>query len=1225
MCKRYLSPTIVFLVACVALSPAEAGAPKPFKVDGHTYVPVGKHGGGAYTIRLSLAPPKGQKKLKGFGILFAGNRSGEGYWLSATEKEWELLRRKGSARDKIAAGKTNSILAGKRVEVRIKKHPWLLAIAFNGRVVCEVPVDSQSGGLVAVDASRSSPASPPLIQDLSELNFSEQFMRAEDELDLKKSKVWKIHAGKWQIHSVRENVEILNVEKLPEGRKPQINRSPNPFSVSGFAKKTGLIHTGKWFWDDYKVSISVRNRGADAIGLAFNISDPKNYFLLRWENNSGYFKPTPMELVEVKNGKNAVIHEVWVNGQRDEWFNLAVRTCGTRVQVFLDEAEIMDLRNDRIIGGGIGLYVEGGSEKSMAYFDDVRARTLKRIDFTDPQLIDNWPVERSGKWEPKSVDRQRRPSQVAPRLKSKNGVLVFGTKAWPAPVIQAKIPVPNGSQKTGFLLGADHAGNGRFRVTVGRVGKNLSLAIEDQSGGKTKKLAFCEDIPVSDRKRVTLEVDATREGEINVCLDDTLQLRTVRAVPAGGKAGIFAQNAKGVSFEGLRVLFAREEDKERLPAEETFKDDPYMKHWSSAQGSWWPAGEGEEGFWHVGDFYGRSDVEIPLKEGVIFVYAAKEISRVGGYALVQKRMTANDSAFYRLTLLRKGQKVAEADVKSDKAPDGKIVFHKHDRYLWVTVGTKQLFCFRDPDPLPETKVAVSGISADDLAALEIHRYQVRDEYFEQATSDWLTVGRWDVTTRFTCDPRWSHMACMTDAAGVLMSKFEYEGDLTVEAFMGMRMHPGGPHYPRVGDLNLAFARNIRELSSGYSFVVAGWDEFWSERATYLMKGTTQLAYCGERLLPAMRRPGERKRVINVPWIRGGRDVHGAWYYVKARKQRGELDFYVDNHQAYRFHDPQPIEKVRPAVWTYNAWIVVARIKISYQRRVIPGRLIAPPQQQKSTGLPAGCKLVSETHPGFSEGFEGKDSVWQTSDKEQGGQPEIVPRGENAGNCLRVTNISTGGSSGVDAPVKDHKIDARLVHKLQFDYRMSRHSKINLYLDIGGRRYFVGMTGPEESDTKLHRLGFIDAETDGKWHSATFELGAVYRDALKNSSEEPESHKIQKLAFGNLHPGLLAGGVGGNPMGARYFLDNFAIRSVGGSHFTAKLSNEKKPDSQILAVVDQKPDTVPARPGSLDQKELASGLWYCHTRIKPAKGRASAVQHFPFLVTPARISLKPVFL
>ena len=887
----------------------------------------------------------------------------------------------------------------------------------------------------------------------------------------------------------------------------------------------------------------------------------------------------------------------------------------------------MDVVNDHCLGGGAGLYVEGGEEEHCAFFDDFAVKTIDRIDYTNDPWITRHARAVEGKWRAETVLRPGWPPSKAPALSNYSGELRLAEDSWPAPRLSVTVPVPTKSTRFGFIAGMRQSHNRRYVVTLGRSGDRLYLGVEEEGRRAQGRLASCKDVPLPAGRTLELCADFTRPEQVAVYVDGVLQLRTRIARPADGAAAFFARRAAGVAFPDLTVAFSRHEDIESPPKSSVYQKDPFMKHWASPQGAWWPVADKPDEFWHVGDCYGRTEVEVPLDENVELILAATAVTRDAGYALVQEKSTAEGAPpLCGVRLLRLGTEVAEGLVDRDQASEKSVVLHRDGAYVWLTAGGKEVFSFRDPEPLPGTRAALKGLKAKDLGKVKVRRYNVRDEYFERAPADWHAVGDWKVRNRFTCDPRWSHMVASTQSSAILFNKFQYEGDCTVETYMGMRMRADAMgSYPRIGDMNLALTRAPLDLAGGYSFVLAGWDPFWGERDTYLLKGAGRMAATTERLLPGARRPGEQRRIIPVPWISGGRDIHGAWYFIKARKQGGKIDFCVDNHQAYTWQDPDPIQRFSPAIWTYDAQVVVARHTVSYQKRIVPGRLVDPPAPARSvvTPDPAAPALVSTTHPGFLDDFEGGPRGWSTSEEDLGGEPAIVSRVHGRGHSLRVTNVGAGGTFAVTAPVAGLSLQAANIHKLQFDYRMEPEVKVNVYFQLEGQRYFVRLTGPEDSGAIQRRLGSVPVSADGKWHTVEFDLGAALRSVSDEAADNDSA--LKSMVFGNLHKGLLGAGLGGNPIGARYWLDNVQVISEGANSFNFQLPpvvSELQPTVALVAI-DAQPDTTPTEIGALEHADLKPGLWYCHGRLKLPDGRLSATGHLPFYVSPAELKVEQV--
>jgi hypothetical protein len=1207
--------------------------------DGRTYVVIGECREPWYSIRLPLTPPPGQAQLQGVSVVFGAAPQGrtgiQGYRLDADAKGWELLSIRGAGRRTVARGRASAFPSAAPVTLLIKRRDLLLTVALDGRMLAEVADAEHFAGLVAVDPVKSAPGGEPAIQTISRLYFEDSFMRPQDDLTLAP---WAVEGGQWRLHSVREDVEDMDLRTAPEPKQPQSERSVNPFCVSAYAEKSGLLTTGYWFWDDVQASISLRDPGTRAAGLAFNVRSPDDFFLLRWENGAETVKPTCVQLLRIRAGKTEELAAAWVNGQRDQWYTLGVRTCGRRIQALLDQAVIMDVRSKESLGGKIGLYVEGGDAAHEAFFDDVVVRSISGYDYDDEAWLKNHVASRDGDWESQRVERPSAPANFAAVLRSRAGRMVVGHDGWPAPLLSARVSAPGVGQRIGFEAGLGGSRGEPYRVTLAQEKDGPRLAVSRIASAGEQELASCRDFALPKGGTIELKADLTHPGEMNVYLDGQLRLHVVRGEAGAGGVALFAQQFSGAEFRDLRVAFERDEDLERPPAKEIFRDDPFMKHWSSPQGAWWPVEGRADAWWHVGDFYGRSEVEIPLDPRVLFVHAATDVGPNGGYALVQEKARISEQDGFKLRLLRQGQEVASALVVPSASEPSKLVpvketlvsgtravvltnsgspklvLVRETPYIWVTVNGQEVLAFRDPAPLTGTKVSLSGMTADELGKLQLRRYHVRDYYFEEAPADWYQVGKWKVTTRFSCDPRWSFMTALATQNAALFNKFRYAGDVTLEAYMGTRMgtQAQAGRYPRIGDFNLALCREMLDLNGGYNFIVCGWDPFWSDRDTYLLKAGKEVAQTTERLLPNARRENTQDRVIPVPWISGGRDVHGAWYYIKARKCGGELSSYVDNHLAYSYNDPDPLQQFDPAIWTYGTQIVVARVKISYQKKVIPGRLVAPPAPEDTPSQPEvpAPLITSETHPGFFDDFEGGQRGWHTYAGQQGAALRIARAAPaSRGQCLQVTNPGTGGLMEAIAPLADARIrpaDARLV---AFDYRVPSDVKVNLFFKVAGQYYYVHMTGPDEADAFFRRLGELPVQADGKWHRAEFPLAASYRRAGGDLKALVES-----AVFGNLHRGLLQAGIGGNGPGATYYIDNFEVVSAGSADFRAACREaDVGKNGKVASAVDEQRATVPSQQRPLERQSLASGEWFCHARVTREDGKVSAVAHLPFLV------------
>jgi hypothetical protein len=267
---------------------------------GADYLAVGECAEPLYSVRLSLAPLPGSDSMERLAVLFGARRDGTGYRFTAGPDGWRLDALGADGAESLAEGPNPGLPGSRTIELVLKRREWLLTVALDGRVLAEVADGRFFGGIVAVDPSLCGPGGEMVVQPVSRLFFEDGFMRPQDDLSLGQ---WKVATGQWELHSVREDADDMNIERVNEERKPQSDRSANPFCISAYAPgESGLLTTGYWFWDDLDACIALRDEGAKALGFAFNVRGPDDLFLLRWENGSPVPGPTRISQLRVKDG-----------------------------------------------------------------------------------------------------------------------------------------------------------------------------------------------------------------------------------------------------------------------------------------------------------------------------------------------------------------------------------------------------------------------------------------------------------------------------------------------------------------------------------------------------------------------------------------------------------------------------------------------------------------------------------------------------------------------------------------------------------------------------------------------------------------------------------------------------------------------------------------------------------------------------------------------------------
>ncbi len=792
----------------------------------------------------------------------------------------------------------------------------------------------------------------------------------------------------------------------------------------------------------------------------------------------------------------------------------------------------------------------------------------------------------------------------------------------------------SGTGTARYVLGDPAGGAWRFDATVtpaaaGLVGllygwcdeANYGAAVWDPSGtvslvevadGEKTVLGSATDTLLTGAPEV-LSLDLLEPGQLQVRRGDRLVLRAAREgeLPAG-RLGLTTTGA-GAGFEGLRLRQWVTQFSELEVDNDVFANDPFMLNWASTLADWYPAGGpennpawavppreradeatgGPEQFWHKGDFLGAYRLSLPVGRGPLAVLlnapfeawdpllarAAEDgpVTGVGPGAGEGYAVTLNDGAAEGapawVGLYRDGLEVGRAELPADSE---QFEVHHDGTVTWVAAAGADLIVHHDPAPPAGTRVALWLARPGALWDVRAARTNVLDEVFEAAPADWLEQGDWTVTNRFTCMPTWSHMTGLArDSLAALWSKYGFTGDTTIEYYAGSRMQSDlAYYYPRVGEFNLTFAAPPGDLADGISLMPAAWDPGWTGRHTLLAQGERTLAETFRPLAPSTRE-NTGSRQVPVPFVASGRDVHGAWYYLKARRLGERVEGYFDNVKVLEATAPATGGD-RLAFWTQDNEIVISRVRVTFTERVVPRRLLSmdrilPPAPEAST---LQAKLAGQ--PSLAYDWVGSRQGWQPRTARRG--LTVEPQTRDGRSFLLVTNRLPGDTFEVVAPL-DYKpatatpgfrlralpetgvgldpfwqrrlddgslepttdgaaaLDLQRAAHLAFDYALAPATKVNLYLTIGGQRYFVPLSGPRESSPLLRRLGEPrePVVADGEWHRFHLNLGPALRNALGSRPA-----MLTDLSFGAEHEGYLRAGFGGNPAGAWYALANFEL-------------------------------------------------------------------------------------
>jgi hypothetical protein len=1131
------------------------------EIDGRQYTVLTKARHDHFQLTLSLA--KGERPAVGLDLVFAARDPGNYARLLWAEDDLQFTLTE--------AGRTRvlttqdvpfppSLRNGGTLVLRREPHRVELIAA--GQRVCRFLAPGfGSGGVAVRDAGGRAGIADVAYQRVEPIAFGDDFMRTEEEG--KNLGLWKPASGDWHMYSVMERIEANPDARIREGHEPAADRSPNPFCLSGSGEDGAYILTGQPFWYDYRVGVSVRSMDSE-FGLLFGATDENNCWLARWRLHSLGVKPNLLELVRRENGKEQVVASAQVVGRARSWYRLEAIAMGSRIDVLVDGVSVIAHRDDRSVGGRIGLYAKGADE---TLFDDVSLASVPTVALDDATEYGTARRVVAGEWQVEGVGQDLR--EVATTGRREQALLAFGYDHWSARAFRAEATVEK-KATAALVLGLRDDKN-YLRAELDPRDEEARL-VQVQDGRETTLAKARVDVP-DGTSRLFVDVDAGKH--VRFFVNGTLVVR--QAVPEApvGPVGLGASGKGTVRFGNVQAFASLERDWEHQVDIERFANDPFMQGWASPRYAWILAPGSDpahfpQRYIHKGDFYGACRISLPVDDGIRLSFGGDSVDDTKRYELALHVRSPKEGS---LVLTRDGNEVAQAqfvpgerktlpgqqivDEKIGalpKTPDtvsyGTLTLQRDGDEIWADIDGKELLALHEDKPLTGRTVTLDVPRPIDLLHVSTVRAQERDYLFEKAATDWVQVGTWEVTNRFACDPRWSHMNGRGKGTAALWNKLDFSGDFTLEYYAGMRMRQGEMHegaakmyYPRVGDINVAFNAQNMDLFSGYNVILQAWDPMWTEMWSRFMRRGEIIDKTDRQLIPRGRHSRPTARIVEVAWDPGGRPVHGAWYFVKIRKTGGRFDVSFDNVPVFSVTDRDPLAGRRIALWTQHNSIVIARAKIGYRQESRPTpKVDVAPTAETRAAVPVPYRLRGLTHPGLSVDFEQDMGGLVPYAGDQSAELKLVPRPKGKGQALRLENLFAGGDFGVVLPVD--RIDGTRLSEIEFDYAIPKEAKLNLYVSLVERpeeRWFVTLSGPDTGGPNLHRLGaFADADADGRWHHASFDLGSALRQALPYAGPL----HIRSLTIGMLHEGYLNAGLGGNPQGSTWYLDNLALRSHG---------------------------------------------------------------------------------
>lgn len=729
------------------------------------------------------------------------------------------------------------------------------------------------------------------VQTAGEIYATDNFMRTKEE-----EAAWRVQDGEWET-DWRDNPAL----------------SANAFTYSGrpSSDKPAISLLGESWWDDYNFEVSVQPMGTDGVGLVFRYAGPFAYYLFR---HAGAGSSGEVQLVRVSDGRETILARRTAIISPGQWYRMRIVANRTLLEGYVDGNMAVQVRDDSVALGQVGLYV---ADRRGAKFDDVFVQGERGLveDFGNNHV--SWSP-RAGEWSVNSssgrpVLRAAGPSWTAHDRSAK---LLVGEETWTDYRVAARL-VPGLVGRAGIVAHYRDESTYNEFIHDAQSGRcELALVRDDQ-----RKVVAEGMVPASLASReLALKVAG---GVIVGEVDGRRVVSHFDSTVASGKAGLCVGTNSIAAFECLLVTFPREVEPV-LTQLDTFAREATMANWAAAKTDWeerptdvW--GHQRRIFWHRGAFFGGAEVRAkaffdPLRKGSLHLYSGCELSErsnrriVSGYELVLRVGNVRESGS-TLELLRNGAAVATATGIVLRGST-QVALKAIEGYVLGEVDGKVTIVFHESAPLrgPNTGYVAENVIVKPEDVDVFCENTISDDFVRAAT-DWRTAGgEWFVMNRWRCDPRWSFFGgeSMNGVAAV-WNKHRFEGDVVVEVAAAIRHQQNrGPNYTHASDINIVICGDGESLASGYGFFYGGWG---NTRSAITRNG--QIVASSSNIIPS--RTG---------------DIHRRWFYLKAVRRGGQLQFYVDNVLLLEYTDPAPLPDGQVALWTWKNGLLIARTRIA---------------------------------------------------------------------------------------------------------------------------------------------------------------------------------------------------------------------------------------------------------------------------------------------------------
>ena len=1105
-----------------------------------------------------------------------------------------------------------------QVVLKFRQETW--SVYIGDRLAAAMPAPFSPPAIVAHPAAALPPAGyrEARFQKTDDFAFHDDFLVPEGQEN--ELAAWNAQSGDWSLRSVIDDVRLglrKNAAAKAKGdRKPKAAMSPNFYSLRG-GGTNAVLTAGYDFYDAYTLEAALQV-GAGEGGLVFDYTDDAGYFAftVRPEEDSDTVRLTLWRTTTSNAATRIELAAVTAEILNGQWIKLKARTFQNRIQCFVDGTQVMDIPAELPVGGRFGLFADA---EAGLLFDDVLAESNHELDFLGVSDIRRHALVEQGRFFPRRRFFNLFPPREAPFLAPPESGdpqwLIVGSTAHRAHVFAADFEPEGSASELGLIAGYAGAHRPYFRFTRRRdpSAENFRLEKVTPNGIAIvlKELALARPAdPGHPPESVRLMCDATGGRDLRFYRNQDLVLAHHAEASVGGASGVFVGPDTRVKISNPEYSFERTDlYTDQFEKNTAFVRDPFMRHWSSPEGQWDDVTN--TAAWYKGDVFGRVAVHMPLVDRTAVHLGVADGSTTGAWVVC-----VSD----RRLLLKRGVDLAASNAPAASVPTDLVkgyvgpatnmtvgyTIHAEGHWIWVTSGDELLLQQALPTPLAGRRIRITGFTTAQLADSLVERYNVKDCLFKESLHEWtINGGRWEVVNRFQCDPRWSHMdGESTNGLAALWSKYVFRGDFCVELYAGTRHG----WYGRCGDYNLTVLNGDTTPSQGYTVTCSGWDYDQSQLYTKLYRNGSLLAQSDVYCAPRSREGNKRRE--HLPLVAEGRDVHGAWYYIKFRRAGHQLEYYFDNDLVFSCNDPDPLAAGSLGVWTYMNSMVVARVKIAAESvapKPVPFTPVAnlSASQGPEGGTAgragftpamrmAGVKPALPEEPPASHGdhapkcpeppaplilVRGQPLDYMRPDDWEAADPVSQARlawrpATNASPCFTLTSVL--GSGTLLARCDRPPVPYPQVAGWRFDVKRTPRGLFNFYYSIGRRNaqgiyvpsnfYFHRISGEDfgkgayrfAGESKVPGLAPTNADGADRGSWTPVEAWIPAEDFKASAADTGLLVKVE--GFGNLQPGYVAQGLTGNGPGEGYAIGNFTAIQYGGTPPLTLASNAAPPSS-----------------------------------------------------------------